>query len=165
MSEPRWVTLARQDLGLTEIPGKQTATRITKWLVGMHAWWHDDETPWCGVAMDGWMRAAGITPPAASYRARSWLKWGFPVTEPVLGTVAVLERGGAGHVTMVVGRTGDGRLLGLGGNQGDRVSIAPFSPVRVLGYRWPFEFLSDYYLQSTQLPLLAAASGAPASEA
>ena len=90
MSEPRWVTLARQDLGLAEIPGKQTATRITKWLVGMRAWWHDDETPWCGVAMDAWMRAADIAPPPAAYRARSWLNWGFPVTEPVVGAVAVL---------------------------------------------------------------------------
>jgi uncharacterized protein (TIGR02594 family) len=167
VTEPKWLEAARADLGLAEIPGKATAPKITRWLVQLGAWWNDDETPWCGVAMDAWMRAAGVAPPRAAYRARSWLKWGFPIphSDPVVGAIAVLERGAGGHVTIVAGRDRHGFLMGLGGNQGNRVSIAPFNPARVLGLRWPFEHLSSYYLQSTQLPLVAATATTGGNEA
>ena len=42
-----------------------------------------------------------------------------------------------GHVGFVVGEDQHGNLMVLGGNQGDEVNIKPFSPSRVLAYRWP----------------------------
>jgi len=135
--EPRWLTRARAFVGLKEVPGKATAPLISKWLVMLKAWWRDDETPWCGVFVAAIMRLEGIDPPQRWYRARAWLDFGDVLRDPVLGCVVVFERGGAGHVGFVVGNDEAGRLMVLGGNQGNAVSIAPFDRSRVLGYRWP----------------------------
>jgi hypothetical protein len=45
--------------------------------------------------------------------------------------------GGGGHIGIVMGQDAKGRLMVLGGNQGNKVSIAPFDRARVLGFRWP----------------------------
>jgi uncharacterized protein (TIGR02594 family) len=135
--EPVWLTVARRDIGLAEIPGKQHAPRIVTWLKQLGAWWSDDETPWCGVALAAWMRESGIALPKHWYRAKAWLDWGTALNVPVLGCVVVFERTGGGHVGLVVGYDRTNNLLVLGGNQNNRVSIAAFSRARVAGYRWP----------------------------
>lgn len=151
--EPPWLVIARQSLGLAEIPGKDTAPAISRWLIELKAWWRDDETPWCGTFVAHCFREAGIELPQHWYRARAWLDWGSPLysTEPSLdhaaiGCVAVFERKGGGHVGFVVGLDRRGNLMVLGGNQGNRVSIAAFPPERVLGYRWPYGVDAHNYL-------------------
>lgn len=138
MSDPHWLAIAREDLGVAETPGKETTPVIRRWLIELGAWWRDDETPWCGVAIAHWMRESGIQIPRHYYRARAWLDWGTTLLTPTPGCVAVFERRGGGHVGLVVGHadTFNG-LRVLGGNQGNRVSISTYSRDRVLGYRWP----------------------------
>lgn len=48
-------------------------------------------------------------------------------------------RPGWGHMTFVAGRDADiSDIMGLGGNQGDTVSINPYSPLaRNAQYHWP----------------------------
>lgn len=132
-----WVQAARQDIGLRELPGAPTAPRISRMLSTLGAWWRDDETPWCGVAEAAWFTEAGITPPDKWYRAKEWLTWGTSLLAPLVGCVVVFERVGGGHVGLVVGFDDLNRLLVLGGNQGDKVCIAPFDRARVAGFRWP----------------------------
>lgn len=135
--EPYWLQLARQDLGLREVPGHIHAPRILEMWRTVKASFTDDETPWCGGAVGAWMTEAGIAPPAACWRAKNWLDWGKRIAVPVVGCVVVFGRDGGGHVALAVGRTGAGDLVCLGGNQGNGVSLAAFSQVRVLGYRLP----------------------------
>jgi uncharacterized protein (TIGR02594 family) len=135
--KPPWLIIAEQYIGLREIPGEPTAPIIARWLQQLGAWWNDDETPWCGVAMAAWMQEAGIVVPDAWYRAKAWTTWGVPLEAPSLGCVVVFTRKGGGHVGLVVGTDQQGRLLVLGGNQGDAVSVAAFSTERVIAYRWP----------------------------
>lgn len=138
MSEPAWLTIARSYIGLAEIPGKETNPTIRNWLIRLGAWWRDDETPWCGTFVGAVMQEAGLPIPKHYYRARAWLEWGTVLTSPAVGCVVVFDRRGGGHVGLVVGRSGAfDDLLVLGGNQGNRVSIAAFPRGRVLGYRWP----------------------------
>lgn len=134
-AEPHWLAVARKYLGTTEIPGKETTPQIARWLRELKAWWSDDETPWCGVFVAAIMGAVE-PPPKHWYRAKAWAEWGQPVA-PQTGAVVVFERKGGGHVGLLVGKDQQGRLLVLGGNQGNRVSVAPFDPARVLAYRWP----------------------------
>lgn len=136
-SDPPWLAAARRDIGLRELPGAPTAPRIARWLQDLGAWWRDDETPWCGTAVAAWMRAAGHPIPKHWYRARAWADWGHGIAAPLPGCVVVLSRQGGGHVGLVVGRNASGWLLILGGNQGNKVSIAAFDAARVLAYRWP----------------------------
>lgn len=134
--EPRWLLRARQDIGLREIPGRETAPTIRRWLRELRAWWDDDETPWCGVAVAAWMRDSSIDVPQHWYRARAWANWGLPLQNLALGAVAVFEREGGGHVGLVTGqRNGDPIILG--GNQGNMVCERVFPRDRLLALRWP----------------------------
>ncbi|WP_226573946.1 C40 family peptidase [Acuticoccus sediminis] len=45
--------------------------------------------------------------------------------------------GWQGHGGFDAGRAKNGDILVLGGNQGDAVSIRPYSANQLLGYRWP----------------------------
>lgn len=161
LTEPMWLQRARCDLGLRELPGAPTAPRIAGWLQQLGAWWRDDETPWCGTAVAAWMTACGIAPPSTWYRARAWSDWGSRLVNPVTGCVVVFERVGGGHVGLVVGQDQRGRLLVLGGNQGDAVCIAPFDRSRVLAYRWP----AGMPYSTTGLPVIASAAASSSREA
>jgi uncharacterized protein (TIGR02594 family) len=150
VSDPYWLTIARRDLGLAEVAGAETAPKIKQWLADLGAWWRDDETPWCGVAVGAWMKQAGISRPKHWYRAKGWLDWGFPCGG-VLGAVVVFERTGGGHVGLAVGYdASQSRVYVLGGNQGNKVSILPFDVNRVIGWRWPYPATQN----ATGLPLM-----------
>lgn len=137
MTEPRWLTLARAYIGTREIRGNRHNPLILRWWIAIRAaWFKDDETPWCAAYVGGVLEEAGIVS-SRSAAARSYLKWGEKLTKPALGAVVVFSRTGGGHVGFVVGRDTRGRLMVLGGNQGDAVNIKPFNEDRILGYRWP----------------------------
>ena len=58
-----WIEGARRYIGLAEIPGKQTAPTIARWLRELRAWWTDDEAPWCGVFTGACLRESGMSYP------------------------------------------------------------------------------------------------------
>lgn len=156
-----WVAEAAKYIGLPEIPGKQHNPVIVGWLKNLRAWWFEDETPWCGTFVAEVMRARGIQPPGAWYRAKAWATWGTQLAAPVYGCIVVFERKGGGHVGICVGLDAQGRLMVLGGNQGNRVSIAPFERARVLAYRWP----PGYTIEFTPLPKLSSSAASSINEA
>jgi uncharacterized protein (TIGR02594 family) len=102
----------------------------------------DSKLPWCGVAMGychikaGWPR-----PDLPKYIevARDWLEFGESVEKPQRGDIAILWRGSRsgwkGHVAFFHGYGDNGKILLLGGNQSDSVSVVAYDPDRVLGYR------------------------------
>jgi uncharacterized protein (TIGR02594 family) len=165
---PTWLDEALKDEGLAEIPGARTEPRIERMLVRLGAWWRDDETPWCGTAVAAWMDRAGAGKlPRHWYRAKGWLDWGVPIAGPCVGAVVVFAREGGGHVGLVVGRSEDGRLLVLGGNQGNAVRVSPFDPKRAIGYRLPDtpEGLAVASNAAGALPVYASAEATSRNEA
>lgn len=137
-TEPGYLRIARKDVGIKEIKGPQHHPRILEWLTRLKAWWRDDETPWCGVALAGWLAEAGLPYPRAYYRALEWADYGRQSTAPLLGAIAVLSRTGGGHVGIVTGVSGDrSKVRLLGGNQSDAVCEAWFDATRVVSYRLP----------------------------
>ena len=157
-AEPSWIARGRAHIGLREVPGKGDNPIIQRWLRGLRAWWSDDATPWCGTFCAAMLQPDGFRLPQHWYRARAWLNWGEVVQQPVYGAIVVFERQGGGHVGFVVGVDERNRLMVLGGNQGDAVSVAPFDRSRVLGYRYPY----GTPIPTAPAPLLAS-RGAMAS--
>jgi len=102
----------------------------------------DDETPWCAAFVGAMLEDAGHKSTRSGW-ALSYAKYGWPVAYPAVGAIAYMQRKNSagkvigGHVGFVVGERADGSIMLLGGNQGDRVSVAPFSKARIMGYRWP----------------------------
>ena len=136
-TDPAWIQWAHAHKGLREIPGARHEPRIAAWLTKLGAWWRDDETPWCGTFVAAAFDACGVPVARNWFRAKAWLDWGVPLAAPIPGAVVVFSRDGGGHVGFAVGKDTAGRLLVLGGNQGNAVSIAAFDVARAIGYRWP----------------------------
>lgn len=140
---PPWLNVAHNYLGLKEIPGARDNPQIVTWWSDIGAgWFDDDETPWCGAFIGGTLLEAGLPILSSSQapRARAWENWGQRLDGPAVGAVVVFRRGspssGSGHVAFVLGKR-NGRLVCLGGNQSNAVTVANFDPGRVTAYRWP----------------------------
>lgn len=102
---------------------------------------NDDETPWCAAFVGAMLKRGGIDP---SHRgtAKSYARWGDEATGVgLIGAVVVLNRAPPapdwqGHVGFCCGMTKDNVHV-LGGNQGNRVSIAAFPRMRINTIRMP----------------------------
>lgn len=139
MNEPPWLAIARAELGRHEVPGPANEPRILEYHQATTLKATSDAVPWCSAYACFVMTEAGLAS-TGSAAARSWLAWGRPLKQPVAGCIAVFSRPpdpASGHVGFYLETAGDGRLMILGGNQGDAVSIRPYPRARLLGFRWP----------------------------
>lgn len=160
MTEPKYLTLARTHIGLRELTGQNDHPLLLSWWAKFNAKWLYRQA-WCGLFVAHCLNAFGHTIPATFYRAKSFLDWGVRIDYPCLGCVVIFDRKGGGHVGFVVGKDNAGRLLVLGGNQGNKVSIEPFDVTRVMGYRVPPYFTADI----KALPILSNLSDRSTNEA
>lgn len=132
----KWIDEAKKHIGLKEIKGLNDNPLILTWWISFGLKWLNKQA-WCGLFVGHCIRVAGYPMPKHLYRAKDWLTWGVDVHTPCYGCVVVFNRVGGGHVGFCVGKDTQGRLMVLGGNQNNMVSIAPFTLDRVSGYRMP----------------------------
>lgn len=124
---------AKAEMGVAETPGKLHNKRVLQYHAATNLRATDDETPWCSSFCNFIVQACGVKG-TKSAAARSWLKWGEPLKEPVKGCIVVFSRTGGGHVAFY--HSHDAKYIyTLGGNQGNRVCIAAYPVARLLGYR------------------------------
>lgn len=131
-----WLWVAMEEEGVHETPGPEHTGRILEYHAITTLKASDDETPWC-AAFVGWcLEQAGIRS-TRSAAAKSYLQWGYELSGPVEGCIAVLERNGRHHVGFWVGQDVS-RIRLFGGNQRNRVGEVGFarSSYKVT-YRWP----------------------------
>ena len=161
MNELAWVAEARKYIGQKEYPGSANNPWIVSlWKAIKRGGIKSDAVPWCAAFVGGCLENVGIKSTRFE-SAKSYLSWGIPLVRPVYGCIAVFSRDGGGHVGFVVGSDGSGRLMILGGNQGDKVSIAPIEGKRATGYRWP----SDIVIADVALPIIGSAQRSSTNEA
>ncbi|MAU21103.1 MAG: TIGR02594 family protein [Martelella sp.] len=161
---PPWLKNAYLDLGEAEIKGARHNPRILEFWQAIGQPIFDDETPYCAAGVGCWLEEAGIAS-TRSGLARSYGRgWGVKLPGPVLGAIAVKGRAGSktyGHVTIVAGRTIDGRLACLGANQGDKLQISPypvtaFSGADDCGFFWPKDYPQPKPGRFADLPVIDA---------
>jgi uncharacterized protein (TIGR02594 family) len=137
--EPVWLRRARMEIGVSEIAGRKHSARVLSYWELAKLPFRDDETPWCAGFVGAMLEDVGIRS-TRSGMARSYETWGQPCGA-IPGAITVFWRGsrssGTGHVGFLTGNDQYGNLMILGGNQGDAVNIKPFSPNRLVGFRWP----------------------------
>lgn len=139
---PRWLQVASQELGISEIVGLDANKRILQYnsCTSLNA--QSDEVPWCSSFVN-WCVKQSMLKGTFSAAARSWLSWGYEC-EPRYGCIVILRRGNSetqGHVGFLVDHD-DLFVHLLGGNQGNKVSIQKFAKHEVIGYRWPFKVVA-----------------------
>lgn len=135
--DPPWLSIARAEMGVAEVPGPASNPRIIEYDAATTLKATDDAVAWCSSFANWVLRQAGIKG-TESAAALSWLKWGITVPGPLVGALAVFDWGaGKGHVGFVAGRGPGHTIVVLGGNQGDQVKFSTFNFDRIAGFRWP----------------------------
>ena len=136
------------------------------------SWYFEDETPWCGLFVGYCLGKGGRAVIKDWYRAKAWAEAGLTkLSKPAYGCIAVKSRKGGGHVFFVVGKDKQGRILGLGGNQGNAVSVVPFNPADIDGYYWLSKLVDGKPVPSVpsperyDMPVTTATAAAGVSEA
>lgn len=129
---PPWyrVALAELKAGVKELPG---ASRNNPRILDYHRITTlratTDEVSWCASFVSFCLETAGV-PSTKSAAARSYDKYGQNVKGKLrLGDILVKRRGNSawqGHVGFFAGMGSPSTVKLLGGNQGDRISIADF---------------------------------------
>ncbi len=138
---PPWLKVAASEMGVRAFAPGQSNPRITEYHAHTNIRGYDDKASWCSSFVNWSLAQVGI-PGTGSALARSWLEWGEPLAEPVVGCVAVLSRddpaGWKGHVGFFL-RSDSNYVHLLGGNQLEQVREYHYPLGSVLGYRWPLE--------------------------
>jgi len=123
---PRYLQIARGELGTHEIRGSQDNPRVVEYHQATSLKARDDETSWCSSFVNWTMQQAGVRG-TNSAAARSWLNWGQAVPKDAAhvrpGDVIVFPRGNnpaQGHVAIVSEVLDNGLVRVIGGNQGVR---------------------------------------------
>jgi uncharacterized protein (TIGR02594 family) len=136
-----WYQEAQRLRGTQEAPGTGNNPIILDWAAQADIPYTGDDVPWCGLFVAHCIAATlpDEVLPTRPLSARAWTSWGRPVT-PRLGAVLVFWRGTKtgwqGHVGFYAAQDATAFHV-LGGNQGDRVSLARISHGRLLGAYWP----------------------------
>lgn len=131
---------AVEDFGVKEWGGSRHNPVVVEYFreIG-HSWIKDDETAWCAAFVGAILKRVGL-PHTGKLNARSYLNWGEPVAleDAQKGDVVVFWRGSRsgwqGHVGFFSEQVGN-NISVLGGNQGNSVSISPYSKNKLLGIR------------------------------
>lgn len=125
---PPWLKEAAKNLGVAEGPGAEDNPAVVKFYgdAGFPGIKHD-AVAWCAAFVGAMLKRAGYKA-SGSLAARSYEAYGTKLHQPAFGCIGVKKRAGGGwlgHVGFVVAYDGS-RVWMLGGNQGDKVSVASF---------------------------------------
>jgi uncharacterized protein (TIGR02594 family) len=141
-TEVPWMKIAKTQLGISELTGNNDGTDVEKYLksVGL-----GKGQPWCGAFVNWNLNQVGIPGVKKASWALSWRGYGQKLSQPAYGSIATKTRNGGGHVGFVAGITSNGRIVLLGGNQGDKVKYESF-PASQLKYNYPSGYSPNYNL-------------------
>lgn len=133
-------TIAKEYLGLKEIPGAKHSDQIVQFFADAgHSWVKDDETPWCAAFVNSVLASAGIMG-TGKLNARSFLQWGEEVAleDAQQGDIVVFWRkdpdGPYGHVAFF-DKENLKNVRVLGGNQDNKVCYTTYAKSRILSVR------------------------------
>jgi lysozyme len=137
-----WMSIAKGELGTSEIPGAGSNPKITEYhkVGGALGNTTPDGTPWCASFVGWCMVKAGF--PHATAAAISYASYGVPCPPGTVGAIIVMKMkpgnttSSGNHVAFCRGIQGE-RVLTLGGNQSDAVTESSISLGKVISWRLP----------------------------
>lgn len=157
---PPWLKTAIDSIGIAEVPGKQdnpVILAMAKTCGGNIAkTYHHDEIAWCKMFTEYCLVKNGLKG-VDSLWALDNAKLGTKLKGPAFGAIACKKRTGGGHTFIIAGRDKNGRIVGIGGNQGDRVSRATFSPSEIVSSNWPNGYPLPEKIGFSSLPVVDSA--------
>ncbi len=115
-----------------------------------------DSIPWCALFANHILTHVGLKGTETLWALDFAGKWpSVQLPGPAVGAFAPMVRSGGGHITVVTGKDQRGNIMGLGGNQSDAVTIAPFAVSRLnKGFWWPKDVPLPAHFGLNTLPLV-----------
>lgn len=138
-----WLEAGLGLVGLAEGVGSRDNPNIIDWAKeeggDIASEYTHDSIPWCALFIDHILTRGGSKGTGTLWALDYAGKWpSVKLAGPAVGAIAPMQRVGGGHVICVAGRDQHGNIMGLGGNQSDRVSVVGFPPSRLnKGFWWP----------------------------
>jgi len=152
---PRWIEIARREIGQREIAGRTHNSRIMEYIYTCTnilktenerkyvAREGEEGVEWCSCFVNWCLRQAGFIG-TDNALASSWMNWGTKLSGPQSGAIAVFSWTGAklNHVAFVDEVDGEFKMLGgnqsgLQGGGANQVSSKRLPQGSVRHYRWP----------------------------
>lgn len=160
ISRPLWLEAGLKYLGTKEFAGSKDNPVIIDWAKeeggSIEEQFNHDSIPWCALFANHVLTKVGLKGTETLWALDFAGKW--PCTKlagPAVGAFAPMKRNGGGHIMIVVGRDQLGNIMGLGGNQSDAVTIAPFAVSRLnQGFYWPKGPSLPPYVGLRSLPIV-----------
>ncbi len=90
---------------------------------------------WCGAFMDMVLRRTGHS--GGGNLARAYANYGTRVSGPQVGAIAVMNRGGGGHVGVVSGVDPNGNPIVISGNHNGTTAESVYPRGRIIAYVMP----------------------------
>jgi len=160
ISRPLWVEAGIKLLGLREGAGAKDNKTIIDWAHDeggdIAAEYTHDSIPWCALFANHILTKVGLKGTETLWALDFAGKWPcVRLAGPAVGAFAPMKRNGGGHIMVIVGRDQLGNIMGLGGNQSDAVTIAPFAVSRLnQGFYWPKGPSLPPYVGLRSLPIV-----------
>ena len=143
ITRPLWLEAGLRYLGTKEFSGSKDNPTIIDWAKeeggDIAENYNHDSIPWCALFANHILTKVGLKGTETLWALDFAGKWPcVRLAGPAVGAFAPMKRQGGGHIMVIVGRDQLGNIMGLGGNQSDAVTIAPFAVSRLnQGFYWP----------------------------
>lgn len=143
---PPWAVEMERRRGLHE---KRDNGVLSRWLRGGRFLGDPARLPWCGDAIEtAIVRTLPHEPvPDNPFWAQAWKGFGIDAGGPVIGSIGVIRwNARSGHVGIVMAYDPvRHRVLLLGGNQSNAITLQWFDERKFIAWRWPKTFpIRDY---------------------
>lgn len=171
INRPLWLEAGLPLIGLREGAGSADNQQIIDWakdeggaIAGEYT---HDSIPWCALLANHILTKVGLKGTETLWALDFAGKWpSVQLSGPAVGAFAPMLRNGGGHIICVVGRDQHGNVMGLGGNQGDAVSVAPFATSRLnKGFWWPKDVPAPAQVGFSTLPIVRSDGSLSTNEA
>lgn len=160
INRPLWVEAGLKLLGTHEGVGSADNKAIIDWAKDeggdISKEYTHDSIPWCALFANHILTKVGLKGTETLWALDFAGKWpAIRLAGPAVGAFAPMKRTGGGHITIIVGKDQNGNVMGLGGNQSDAVTIAPFATSRLnQGFWWPKDATLPTHIGLNSLPIV-----------
>jgi len=171
ISRPLWLEAGIKLIGTKEILGPKDNKTIMDWAKeeggSIEKTYTHDVIPWCALFANHILTKVGLKGTETLWALDFAGNWpANKLAGPAVGAFAPMLRNGGGHIVVVVGKDQHGNIMGLGGNQSDKVSIVPFPISRLnKGFWWPKDVSMPWSIGLNLLPLVKSNGQLSSNEA
>lgn len=157
---PLWLQAGLKLINVKETVGSADNPEILEWAKeeggSIAKDYKHDSIAWCALLANHILTKVGLKGTETLWALDFAGKWpAIKLAGPAVGAFAPMKRPGGGHIICVVGRDQHGNIMGLGGNQGDQVSILPFPEKRLdRGFWYPAGVTPPAAVGMKSLPLV-----------